>query len=58
MKNKLFFVFSIFLFANTYAQNNIWNTTSELRVGSLPKMIRESVPTESKLFRLDFIKLT
>ena len=57
MKNKLLFVLFIFLFGNTYAQNNIWNTTSELRVGTLQKMIRESVPTESKLFRLDFIKL-
>jgi subtilisin-like proprotein convertase family protein len=56
MKNKLLFVLFIFLFGNTYAQNNIWNSTSELRVGSLPKMIRESVPTESKLFRLDLIK--
>ncbi|MBN8642668.1 MAG: proprotein convertase P-domain-containing protein [Flavobacteriales bacterium] len=53
MKNKLQLLFLVLLFANSYAQNEIWRPTTEEKLSSAIKMERASNPREFKLFSLN-----
>ena len=55
MTKKLLVTFlTIFVFANSYSQKNLWTSVSKERLSSLEKVKRDSNPTEFLLYSLDF----
>ena len=54
MTKKLLVTFlTIFLFANSYSQKNLWTSVSKERLSSLEKLKRDSNPTEFLVYSLD-----
>ncbi|HLA55801.1 MAG TPA: zinc-dependent metalloprotease family protein [Flavobacterium sp.] len=52
-KTLLLSILTIFLFANSYAQNPLWKQTSTEKLSASPKTDRSSVPQEYKVYTLD-----
>ncbi len=54
MTKKLLVTFlTIFVFANSYSQKNLWTSVSKERLTSLEKLKRDSTPTEFLVYSLD-----
>lgn len=53
-KNSLFLILFSLIFINGFAQKNLWKATSENEIRLLQKMERGSMPTNFKLFSLNF----
>jgi len=52
MRNLLL-LFSVFIFLNSYGQNDLWNKVSERDTKSLTKMDRASMPSKFELYSLN-----
>jgi hypothetical protein len=50
---KVLLLFTVFFFANSYGQSNLWNKVSQERLAGLTKMDRASMPSKYQLYSLN-----
>ena len=54
MKKKIIYFLFLLCVSNLFAQNNYWTETSVEKTNSLPKLDRVTIPTDFKIYHLDF----